>query len=709
MENRPPHTFQESSHASYPANEVEDEPDIESTLISDLVQANDYATRTDSLHHISSEDSENEGVGNYTSSSHTSVTPMVVGTLPNNEQEPEIAHSHLSSVAPTSLEPRMDLESGLYVEGTVIQGVVGEGGVLEFAHTTRRRFTHLSRILSTEPSDYSLEIPDLTTGTSSDDDDETWLPIDRSSPFSFQSSPQSANMNPPEPQSSSSQRPDDFLPLQRRYPRSFRMATANATTLSNVPEVSATTASSQVESDSMSRARQIEALWNASSDFTASVSSNENVTFESNTQEIELSASNNVTSDSLTEQSTSMLRDLGYSTTISHVERAARLRTAFSTAEVTPISLTRSYATSRGARYLPASNSRGRRASRQRTPNNNLRFSDLGLNFFHANDHEINESDLPVYPRLEHEPLRTGGIPSRQEYRDASSHLQSQDPWITAVRHLDAGLRREPLHQGGAHLIALVATAALTSINMNSDTYQDDDDDDMISNTRWTFMQPLAGERAQRAGGEQVEFVSPGVSDWVRRVQVSITRRLYRPQTPASTLTASGHTTFLPDAPLTGIRTPPFTPPVFWNADRLHVSSINQAEQAWVPEEDESIQFDLPLYEWLLTRRLLDSNGNIHVEVEQEEATTVHQSGIYRRGRSASNDVCGFDVLGGGSDLLLGGLDENGNPVREPHTVSVEEAVFEYEGDYNGVLNADLQGVHVVQMSFDDGPDQIDR
>ncbi|KAJ3142592.1 hypothetical protein HK100_000492 [Physocladia obscura] len=96
---------------------------------------------------------------------------------------------------------------------------------------------------------------------------------------------------------------------------------------------------------------------------------------------------------------------------------------------------------------------------------------------------------------------------------------------------------------------------------------------------------------------------------------------------------------------------------------------------------DQSITIQTPLFEWLLTRNLLDVNGNI-VQINEEfyrRYAVNDEIRLHHIRASANPELCGFDVPGssngGGLELVLLGLDSDGNERTGNVVVGIEENV----------------------------------
>ncbi|KAJ3264583.1 hypothetical protein HDU77_008093 [Chytriomyces hyalinus] len=643
------------------------------------------------------------------------------------EDETNTPGHTLSASAPVSLDPRMDLESGAYVSGNIVHGVVSQDGTMLFqvqnpTHALRIRTlapdavrTVVSPVqrygfLSTDPSDYSLEIPNWHPVGSdadgvTDDDDETWVPIDRSR--RTRTVGVNGGMELVDEQQHQQQASEDLAPLQRRYPRSFNRV---ATTIHHTHLASAGNSSIPEE---------------VGSEQTSPINA-----AEVTRQEIELNASD-ASIDSI---ATGLITNI--------VEQV--LRNLQSTASTQPeidsnppaTTLTRSNATTRGTRVL--SSQQRESALRQANVNPPPSFSTSNRReapIFNLSDLNTSLENAPFTPSLsrrttlsrqaEDDHFHTTGIPSRQEYIGAMRGMSAfapsasssswtpvdDDPWIMAVRTFEARFRRGFSSFGSADIVTAVAAAALRSAREDESSSGSSSEQFSYTSTRRNMRRRISHDQNHLA-----ERISVGVIDWTRRAQVSVTRRLYR--TRDSLLEQDSALVMNPFISPNSSRPTSAEGSTLSNR-MLGNPRIVDDTTVWVPEVDESVVFEMPLCEWLLTRGLLDSNGDIvedasalnqrsrngaqYLTQDADARASAHIS-YSLQGRRRFPEICGFDVPEGGANLLHMGLDANGCPVSDSAlTIRVEEAVFELD-EHEVSSNPDaLRRVGVMHVEADYG------
>ncbi|KAJ3238661.1 hypothetical protein HDU81_007399 [Chytriomyces hyalinus] len=629
----------------------------------------------------------------------------------------------LSAAAPVSLDPRMDLESGAYVSGSIVHGIVSHDGTMLFqvqhpTHSLQIRTlapdavrtvispVHRLGSLSTDPSDYSLEIPNWHPVGSdaegvTDDDDETWVPIDRSRRTRTVGVIGVSRLVDEQPLLR-----EDLTPLQRRYPRSFNRV---ATTIHHTHLASAGNSSIPEEANS-----------EQTPPFNAA---------EVTHQEGELNASD----ASIDSVATGLITDI-VEQVLRNLQSSALNQPETDSNPPAATTLTRSNATTRGTRVLSSQ----QRESALRQTNVNLQPSFSASNrreapTFNLSDLSTSLENAPFTPSLsrrspssrqvEDDHFHTTGISSRQEYIGAMRGMSAfapstsssswtpvdDDPWIMAVRTFEARFRRGFSSFGSADIVTAVAAAALRSAREEENTSGSSSEHFEYASTRRNLRRRISNEQNHLA-----ERISVGVIDWTRRAQVSVTRRLYR--------TRESHLEYA-----TSVRSPFLSP----NSSRpsseastlsnrlLGRQRVVDDTTVWVPEVDESVVFEMPLCEWLLTRGLLDSNGDVvedagalnqqtrndgHSSTQDEDARASAHINYSLQGRRRFPEICGFDVPEGGANLLHMGLDANGCPVLDiTPSIRVEEAVFELE-DHEVSSNPDAhRRVGVMHVEADYG------
>ncbi|KAJ3018705.1 UNVERIFIED_CONTAM: hypothetical protein HDU68_011014 [Siphonaria sp. JEL0065] len=685
-----------------------------------------YSNRTESLHHFSSESETSDDVDQDSDSDSDATIDDIL-----------IIGNRLTLVPPISLDPRMDLESGMYVEGRVVEGFVSEEGFLVFSVDINGRSTRnpiinvsnmressgnignrpswqppppfpaLSNSLASEiqTSSYSLEIPNLSSDSDSDDDDDTWVPLERNSPIVAPETQEPApvirlsdsNFSP-SPELTTSQ----AIQLQRRYPRTFNMATATiqqtvipseTRSMDTQTENSRQQNNSQttVESDSISRARRIQEIWNDSS--VSNGTRMPNTREREREQEIE-QISNNLVS-SIVDR---VLHDLGFS-----LESFAGGGTGGETREMSFSSFRPNGRIHDHASFPISTNRLHERTSHLRSteidqyPNtrrqthenaSNISLSSMNASYEYTHDPEESRTIRRVggsrSGRIRQDAgaitLPTTGIPSRREFLNAfspsSGPRRFDDPWTAAVRTFAremraAGNTNGYSSQGSTATIAVAAVAAAAAGGVDSD--DDSDNDDSHDEERGNLRPMNSGD-----------VFADSIYEWSSRVQVVVTRRLYRPVTPTS------------------------------NIPNMSVSGVTWERN----DSEDSITVQMPLCEWLLTRSLLDANGNVIREGSNERVLSASTNlidegsgfqyldiGIIQRGDEIP-DICGFDVPSGGADLLILGLDGNGVRREVGEWFSSSELVdYSFFSSMNEVRDriADQMLVEVEEAVFERG------
>ncbi|KAI9336561.1 hypothetical protein BDR26DRAFT_486204 [Obelidium mucronatum] len=662
-----------------------------------------YAARTDSLHHfVSDSDGDSD-------SDATTIHDILMET---------VGATRLTLVPPVSLDPRMNLEDGMYVEGAVVEGLVSPEGHLVF-NTSSAPFrnadnTSSLRVTRSRPpwqppppfpmipnppemqnSSYSLEIPNLMSDSSDSDDDDTWIPFDRTSPITFQES--NTLRNPGPAAASSTTRSSEVVDggaatsmLQQRYPRTFNMTTTSfqqTSIPSDTHRIDPDNSSNlvTVESDTISRARRIQEIWSDTSNVHEPSQAPPTSEERQNPSNLLDQVSDNLVSTIVD----NVLRDLGF--TIESFD--GNTSNVHHNQESFSLFRPRDDERNNRSRGFPLSlRTTGRFA---RIPDGSLRISNpsnLSLSELNSNF----EYDANIRA-----PAILTGIPSRLDFLGDNSQTSysRSDPWIHAVRALARELQTygdgasNAFSQIGVTAVAIAAMAS-AAVRDSGQLYEDEDYNDQSDRRVWL--------RRRRNNSPSADMFADSNFDWSSRIQVLVTRRLYRAITPTSTSISwpsdetndnhpniNNHTTMRSIEITEASTTSPQTD------NRLDFSSSSSTSSSvttplseaslvlWEPNNDEeSITVQMPLCEWLLTRSLLDANGDVigsssasnerGLSASTELANVDAGTGIQYleigtvqslESRRQMPEICGFDVPGGGTDLLFFGMDGNGDRV----------------------------------------------